>query len=220
MSKHFDSIQILLGIEILHLKSTSSKFHLLNCYSYKLSMELSWWLRHKESARKSGGTGLIPGLGRSPGEGNSNPLQYSCLEHPMDRGVWRAIVHGVTKSRTRLSSKHAGTQVLQQCKFEKEQRVFWKRSIFCIVFTEQYCFWCTWIKVPMASLVAQAVKTPSAMRETWVRSLGWEYPPEKDSCQQNPMKREAWQATVHGVAKIQTWLSNFYMTQLQWGISH
>ena len=124
MSKHFDSIQILLGIEILHLKSTSSKFHLLNCYSYKLSMELSWWLRHKESACKSGGTGLIPGLGRSPGEGNSNPLQYSCLEHPMDRGVWRAIVHGVTKSRTRLSSKHAGTQVLQQCKFEKEQRVF------------------------------------------------------------------------------------------------
>ena len=41
--------------------------------------------------------GLIPGLGRSPGEGNGNPLQYSCLGNPMDRGDWRAIVHGVAK---------------------------------------------------------------------------------------------------------------------------
>ena len=46
--------------------------------------------------------GPIPGLGRSPGGGNGNPLQYSCLENPMDRGAWRATVHGVTKSRTRL----------------------------------------------------------------------------------------------------------------------
>ena len=44
--------------------------------------------------------GSIPGLGRSPGEGNGNPLQYSCLENPMDGGAWGATVHGVTKSRT------------------------------------------------------------------------------------------------------------------------
>ena len=44
-----------------------------------------------------------PGLGRSPGEGNGNPLQYSCLENPMDGGAWRATVHGVAKSWTRLS---------------------------------------------------------------------------------------------------------------------
>ena len=43
---------------------------------------------------------LIPGLGKSPGEGNGNPLQYSCLENPMDRGACWATVHGVTKSRT------------------------------------------------------------------------------------------------------------------------
>ena len=43
---------------------------------------------------------LIPGLGRSPGGGHGNPLQYSCLENSMDRGAWQAIVHGVTKSRT------------------------------------------------------------------------------------------------------------------------
>uniref|UniRef100_A0AC11DBZ4 Uncharacterized protein n=1 Tax=Ovis aries TaxID=9940 RepID=A0AC11DBZ4_SHEEP len=47
--------------------------------------------------------GLIPGLGRSPGEGNGSPLQYSCLENPMDRRAWWATVHGIAKSRTRLS---------------------------------------------------------------------------------------------------------------------
>ena len=47
--------------------------------------------------------GLIPRSGRSPGEGTSNPLQYSCLENPMEGGAWQATVHGVTKSRTRLS---------------------------------------------------------------------------------------------------------------------
>ena len=46
--------------------------------------------------------GLIPGSGRSPGEGHGNPLQYSCLEDPMDRGAWQAIVHRVTKSWTQL----------------------------------------------------------------------------------------------------------------------
>ena len=47
--------------------------------------------------------GLISSSGRSPGEGNGKPLQYSCLENPMDRGAWRATVHGVTKSWTQLS---------------------------------------------------------------------------------------------------------------------
>ena len=46
--------------------------------------------------------GSIPGSGRSPGGGRGNPLQYSCLENPMDRGAWWATVHGVAKSRTRL----------------------------------------------------------------------------------------------------------------------
>ena len=43
--------------------------------------------------------GLIPGLGRSPGEGNGNPLQSSCLENPMDRGAWQATIHGATRVR-------------------------------------------------------------------------------------------------------------------------
>ena len=52
----------------------------------------------KESACNAGDLDSIPGLGRSPGEGNGYPLQYSCLENPMDRGDWQATVHGVTES--------------------------------------------------------------------------------------------------------------------------
>ena len=57
----------------------------------------------KVSACNVGDPGSIPGSGRSPGEGNGNPLQYSCLENPMDRGTWWATVHGVAESRARLS---------------------------------------------------------------------------------------------------------------------
>ena len=57
----------------------------------------------KASAYNAGDPGSIPGSGRSPGEGNGNPLQYSCLENPMDGGAWWATVHGVAESWTRLS---------------------------------------------------------------------------------------------------------------------
>ena len=57
--------------------------------------------------------GSIPGLGRSPGGGHDNPLQYSCLENPMDGGAWWATVHGVTKSQTQMKwlSTHAHTVI-------------------------------------------------------------------------------------------------------------
>ena len=57
----------------------------------------------KESACNAGDLGSIPGSGRGPGEGNSNPLQYSCLENPMDRGVWWATVQGLAKIQAWLS---------------------------------------------------------------------------------------------------------------------
>ena len=60
----------------------------------------------KECACNAGDPGSMPGLGRSPGEGNGNPLQHSCLENPKERGAWWATVHRVAKSRTRLSDQH------------------------------------------------------------------------------------------------------------------
>ena len=59
----------------------------------------------KESACNAGDAGLIPGLGRSPGEGNGNPLQDSCLKNSMDRGEWHATVHGVVRVRHNLTTK-------------------------------------------------------------------------------------------------------------------
>ena len=66
---------------------------------------LPWSLSGKESACNAvaaGDVGSIPGSGRSSRGGHSNPLQYSCLENPMDRGAWQATDHRVTKTRTRL----------------------------------------------------------------------------------------------------------------------
>ena len=60
----------------------------------------------KASAHSAGDPGLIPELGRSPGEGNGNPLQYSCLENSMDRGAWQATVHGVTHTHTHTHTLH------------------------------------------------------------------------------------------------------------------
>ena len=65
-------------------------------------LQLPWWPSGKESACQAGNVGLIPGLGRFPGEGNGNPLQHSCLGNSMDSEAWWAIyiVHGVTKNQT------------------------------------------------------------------------------------------------------------------------
>ena len=83
-------------------------------------MLLARWLQHqgfpgglhgKESACQAGELGSIPGSGRCPGEGNGNPLQYSCLENPMDRGAWWATVHGVSKRQTQPSDPHFHTLI-------------------------------------------------------------------------------------------------------------
>ena len=81
----------------------------LGCYVLARTLRfegLPWWLSDKESACNAGGAGdvhSIPGCGRSSGGKHGSPLQHSPLENPMDRGAWWAIVHRVTKSRTRLS---------------------------------------------------------------------------------------------------------------------
>ena len=71
--------------------------------------DFHWWLSGKKNSPANAGdlghTGLIPELGRSPGEGNGNPLQYSCMKNPMDRRAWRATVHGVTRVGLELATK-------------------------------------------------------------------------------------------------------------------
>ena len=65
-----------------------------------------WHFELSCNAGDTGDAGSIPGSGRSPGGGHGNPLQYPCLENPMDRGAWQAAVHGVAKTGTRLSDGH------------------------------------------------------------------------------------------------------------------
>ena len=76
-------------------------------------------LAEKNTSVNAGDTGLIPGSGRSPGDGNGYSLQYSCLENSMDRGVWWATVHGVAKSQTQLSDQH----ILMSSEFSHPSKV-------------------------------------------------------------------------------------------------
>ena len=109
----------------------------------------------KASAYNAGDPGSIPGLGRSPGEGNGSPLQYSCLESLMDRGAWQAIVQGVTKSQTRLSD-------------------------FIFTFFKNCIIYCGY-PTPYQNFVNSPNETPlnlHPMWDTWVQSLGQEDPME------------------------------------------
>ena len=104
-----------LEVFMLHIKTTSHKeremFLLTDLKKNKTVSHISVYhklpqcLSGKESAYNAGATGdagLIPEFGRFPGGGHNNPLQYSCLENPMDRGAWWATVHRLAKSRIRL----------------------------------------------------------------------------------------------------------------------
>ena len=100
-----------------HSRRDNSVHRLLTRYGwgFRLSLSLTWSFPcgsvGKESTCNVGHLGSIPGSGRSPGEGNSYPLQYSFLENSMDRGLCRAIVHGIAKSQTKHLSLHRGCKV-------------------------------------------------------------------------------------------------------------
>ena len=97
---------------VFNLEITLSSFHSYEldyswCWEFCYSQSIRGFLGGsdgKESAYNAGDLSPIPGSGRSPREGSGNPLQYSCLENPMDRGAWWATVHGVAKSQTRLNN--------------------------------------------------------------------------------------------------------------------
>ena len=88
---------------LLLLLDLGSGFRLFTMPSLILTLGLPGGSDGEASAYNAGDLGSVPGLGRSPGEGHDNPLQYSCLKNPRDRGAWWATVHGVAKSQTRLS---------------------------------------------------------------------------------------------------------------------
>ena len=98
----------------------------------------------KESACSAGDWGSIPGLGRSPGEENGNPLQDSCLENPMDRGAWWATICGVSKSWTWLSDYHVHTRVPNVFLKKHGQRLFPKFFLICFEHnTSNNLAWCS-----------------------------------------------------------------------------
>ena len=96
----------------------------------------------QETACNAGDGGSIPGSGRSPGEGHGNPLQYSCLENPMDRGAWWATVHGVPRARQDLASKPP----------PHDPRIFPSSCLFSHFFGN--CCLCTLSPVPPNSFIA------------------------------------------------------------------
>ena len=85
----------------------------------------------KKIPASAGDVGLIPGSGRCPGGGHGNPLHYSCLENPMDRGAWWATVYGVAKSQTRLkrlSTYARGQQEVEDAVLDSFQTAGWKEG--------------------------------------------------------------------------------------------
>ena len=109
-----------------HTKHSWSNRALIFHFNISLFMCFPGGSDSKESACNEGDLSLIHELGRSPGGGHGNPLQYSCLENPMARGAWRATVQGITKIRTRL--KHAPTHRKAECqRIDAFKLWFWRR---------------------------------------------------------------------------------------------
>ena len=102
---HLGSTQIsCLPLRAVSFNDHSGPYKHCHCHFWHITYRLKNGSEGKASACKVEDLGLIPGSGRSPGEGNGNLLQYSCLENPMDGGAWWATVHGAAKSWTWLSA--------------------------------------------------------------------------------------------------------------------
>ena len=116
------------------------KTFVIFCFCFYI---LPWWLSGKNPPANAGDAGFIPGLGRSPWGGNGNPLQYSCLGNPMDRGAWGVIVHGSTKSWTRLSDWLTYTE-----RIWRDSTVV---SIYILLMTKEVIY-CLVLYLPLTSL--------------------------------------------------------------------
>ena len=131
----------------------------------------------KESACNTGDLGSIPGSGRSPGEGNDNPLQYVCLGNAMASIAWQAMVHGIRRDGHDIVTKP-------------------QLPVFCFLFLTSAITFGSDGKESTGDLdlIPGLGRGPG-------EEIGY---PLQYSCPENPMNREAWQATVHGVAKSWT----------------
>jgi len=117
----------------------------------------------KESACCAGDWGSIPGSGRSPREGNSNPLQYSCLKNPINRGAWQAAVHGVTRVGHDLATKPPPPPViLHSCRMLKE-------SDLLPLTSTQYCFSLTLVSGPVYNEFGSCHSTVTSERPSTLK---------------------------------------------------
>ena len=148
-------------------------------------------LEVKNLPANAGDSGLIPGLGISPGEGTGNPFQYSWLENPMNRGAWRATVHGVTKSRTQLKWRSTHTH----------------KDVISLYFQSGSNFK-AWLPRVLKDL---GYHTLSYLTATVSDSMDMSL----SKLQEMVKDREDWRAAVHEVAKSQTQLSNWTATSFQ-----
>ena len=116
----------------------------------------------KESACNAGDPGFIPGLGRSPGEGNGNPLQYSCLENPMDRGGRRATVNGVARVRYDLATKPP--TIWEQLGFHMEKKMNFDPyfTVFAKINSR---------RITVLNVVIKSIKPPEVNREYLCKSF-------------------------------------------------
>ena len=193
------------------------------------------WLSGKESACSAGDEGLISGSGRSPGGGNGNRLQYSCLEKSTEREAWQATVYGVARVGRNWGLMHASFDILivastvfyLECipfEFTSIMILFISRISNCFFFTlavNCLSLFCNMFLHVIHSFTfvggfpSGSVKNLPAIQETWVWALGSGRSPGEGngnplqySCLENSTNRGAWQGTIHGVTKSWTWLSN------------
>ena len=163
----------------------------------------------KESACNDGDLGSVSGLGRSPGEGNGNLLQYFCLENLMDRGAWRATFHGVAKSWTWLSEFHFTSFIIVSYSVVTEKAMAPHSSTLA---------WkIPWTEEPgrLQSMGSLESDTPERLHFHFsLLRIEGNGNPLQYSCLENPRDGGAWWAAVSGVAQSRTWLKRLGSTWL------